>query len=147
MAITIVGLGPGSYRALTLEVAEALRAARELYLRTAQHPTVAELPPTIRWTAFDDLYEQAASFDALYAQIATLLLERGARPRPDLRPPDHGVRASHPARRGLRHPYWPGAPGGAPAPARRLPLGRAADAREPEALHPGRCVRGGGSDR
>jgi tetrapyrrole methylase family protein/MazG family protein len=78
MAITIVGLGPGPYRTLTLEAAEALQAAGELYLRTAQHPTVAELPVAIRWTAFDDLYEQAASFDALYEQIATILLERGA---------------------------------------------------------------------
>ncbi|HEY7062391.1 MAG TPA: nucleoside triphosphate pyrophosphohydrolase [Chloroflexota bacterium] len=78
MPITIVGLGPGAYRALTLEAAEALQAAQELYLRTAQHPTVAELPPNIRWTAFDDLYEQAASFDALYDQIAAILLERGA---------------------------------------------------------------------
>jgi tetrapyrrole methylase family protein/MazG family protein len=78
MAITIVGLGPGPYRALTLEAVEALVAAGELYLRTAQHPTIAELPASIRWTAFDDLYEQAASFDALYDQIATILLERGA---------------------------------------------------------------------
>jgi tetrapyrrole methylase family protein / MazG family protein len=78
MAITIVGLGPGPYRALTLEAAEALQAAGELYLRTAQHPTVAELPPTLRWMAFDDLYEQATSFDALYEQIATVLLERGS---------------------------------------------------------------------
>jgi tetrapyrrole methylase family protein/MazG family protein len=78
MAITIVGLGPGPYRALTLEAAEALQSAGELYLRTAQHPTVAELPASIHWTAFDDLYEQAASFDALYEQIASILLERGA---------------------------------------------------------------------
>ncbi|HZS03060.1 MAG TPA: nucleoside triphosphate pyrophosphohydrolase [Chloroflexota bacterium] len=78
MAITVVGLGPGPYRALTLEAVEALHAASELYLRTAQHPTVAELPPTLRWTAFDDLYDHAASFEALYEQIATILLERGA---------------------------------------------------------------------
>src|SRR4051812_49683313 len=79
MGITIVGLGPGPYRALTLEAAETLQAAGELYLRTAQHPTVAELPPTLRWTAFDDLYEQAGSFDELYDHIVGILLERGAR--------------------------------------------------------------------
>jgi tetrapyrrole methylase family protein/MazG family protein len=78
LAITVVGLGPGPYRALTLEAAEALQAASELYLRTAQHPTVAELPAALRYTAFDDLYDQAASFDALYDQIASILLERGA---------------------------------------------------------------------
>src|SRR5436305_1350336 len=78
MPITIVGLGPGAYRTLTLEAADALQAAQELYLRTAQHPTVAELPPSIHWTAFDDLYERAASFDALYDQIASILLERGS---------------------------------------------------------------------
>jgi tetrapyrrole methylase family protein / MazG family protein len=78
MPITIVGLGPGPYRALTLEAAEALAVAQELYLRTRVHPTVEQFPPTVRWTSFDDLYEGAASFDALYDQIATRLLERGA---------------------------------------------------------------------
>src|SRR5688572_25706392 len=78
MPITIVGLGPGPYRALTLEAAEALAAAQELYLRTRVHPTVEEFPPTLRWTSFDDLYDGAASFDALYDEIATRLLERGA---------------------------------------------------------------------
>jgi len=78
MGITVVGLGPGSYRALTLEAVEALHAASELYLRTAQHPTVAELPSVLRWQSFDALYEQAPTFDALYDQIAEILLARGA---------------------------------------------------------------------
>ncbi len=78
MAITVVGLGPGPYRALTLEAVEALTSARELYLRTRVHPTVAEFPPDLRWTSFDDLYEQAPSFDALYDAIVERLLERGA---------------------------------------------------------------------
>jgi tetrapyrrole methylase family protein/MazG family protein len=78
MAITVVGLGPGPYRALTLEAVEALTAARELYLRTRVHPTVAEFPPGLRWTSFDDLYEHAPSFDALYDAIVERLLERGA---------------------------------------------------------------------
>lgn len=75
--ITILGLGPGPYRALTLEAVEALSTASELYLRTARHPTVAELPATLRWTAFDDLYDAADSFDALYDRIVGILLERG----------------------------------------------------------------------
>ncbi len=78
MAITIVGLGPGPYRTLTLEAVETLHAARMLYLRTRVHPTVDELPSTLRWTAFDDLYETAPSFDALYDRIAAILLERAA---------------------------------------------------------------------
>jgi tetrapyrrole methylase family protein / MazG family protein len=78
LAITIVGLGPGPYRALTLEAVETLLAASELYLRTRVHPTVDELPATLRWTSFDDLYERAASFDDLYDQIAAQLLERAA---------------------------------------------------------------------
>jgi tetrapyrrole methylase family protein/MazG family protein len=78
MGITVVGLGPGSYRALTLEAVEALHAARELYLRTAQHPTVAALPASLRWQSFDHLYEEAPTFDALYERIAEILLARGA---------------------------------------------------------------------
>ena len=67
MAIVVVGLGPGPYRALTLEAAEALQAAGELYLRTRIHPTVDELPPSLRWQAFDDLYEeQRDDFETLY---------------------------------------------------------------------------------
>jgi len=77
LAITIVGLGPGPYRALTLEAVEALAAAKDLYLRTRVHPTVDEFPPTLRWTSFDALYERAADFDALYDEIASVLLERG----------------------------------------------------------------------
>jgi tetrapyrrole methylase family protein/MazG family protein len=78
VGIVVVGLGPGPYRALTLEAVEALETASELYLRTRHHPTVAELPATLRWTAFDDLYEQAGSFEELYDRIAAILLERGA---------------------------------------------------------------------
>jgi tetrapyrrole methylase family protein / MazG family protein len=79
MGIVVVGLGPGPYRALTLEAAEALAAAGELYLRTRIHPTVDEFPPTLRWQSFDELYERADDFEALYDQIADVLLERGAR--------------------------------------------------------------------
>ncbi len=79
MSIVVVGLGPGPYRALTLEAVEALGAADELYLRTRIHPTVEELPAALQWTAFDDLYETSSSFDALYDRIVEVLLARGAR--------------------------------------------------------------------
>jgi len=78
MSIVVVGLGPGPYRALTLEAVEALHTAGELYLRTRVHPTVDEFPPALRWTAFDELYETADSFDELYERIVDVLLACGA---------------------------------------------------------------------
>src|SRR5579883_1432810 len=110
MAITIVGLGPGPYRALSLEAAEALQGAGELYLRTAQHSTVAELPASIRWTAFDDLYEQATSFEALYDEIAALLLGRGAKADVTYAVPGHPLIGEASVRRLLERATATGVP-------------------------------------
>ena len=47
MGITIVGLGPGNGRFLTREAWEFLAAAETVYLRTARHPAVADLPESV----------------------------------------------------------------------------------------------------
>lgn len=44
MGIVIVGLGPGDPKHLTREAWQVLSEAREVWLRTAHHPTVAGLP-------------------------------------------------------------------------------------------------------
>ena len=43
--ITILGLGPGRLDLLTLQAWRLLEDAQEIYLRTRQHPLVADLPP------------------------------------------------------------------------------------------------------
>lgn len=79
-SITIVGLGPGNPQLLTREAWDILSAAREVYLRTARHPTVSGLPPGLVVHAFDDLYETSDDFEQVYARIAARVLELGARP-------------------------------------------------------------------
>lgn len=74
--ITIVGLGPGDSSLLTRAAWELLQATSVVYLRTAVHPTVAELPATIELRAFDALYEAAPDFGVVYEHIASELIER-----------------------------------------------------------------------
>ena len=70
-SITIVGLGPGRAGLLTEETWDRLRTAKNLRLRTAIHPTVAELEKRgIKFSSYDGLYEKAESFEALYTAIA-----------------------------------------------------------------------------
>jgi len=74
MSITIVGLGPGDPRYLTREAWEVLTSAEAVWLRTARHPTLAGLPPTITLHDFDALYEAAEDFDVVYRAIAQQIL-------------------------------------------------------------------------
>jgi tetrapyrrole methylase family protein/MazG family protein len=81
MAITIVGLGPGDAMQLTREAWHVLAMADEVYLRTERHPTTPGLPAEPKLKSFDDLYEQAESFDALYDKIADQVVRLGQRPQ------------------------------------------------------------------
>jgi len=75
--ITVVGLGPGDFSLLTLAAWETLRGASRLILRTAVHPTVAELKRRgIPFVSYDGYYERASDFSSLYAAIAADLLEQ-----------------------------------------------------------------------
>ncbi len=76
-SITVVGLGPGRFGLITLESMAAMKEARSLLLRTAVHPSVAELKRHgIRFTSYDAWYEKAASFEELYHAIAEDLTAR-----------------------------------------------------------------------
>ncbi len=76
--ITILGLGPGDAALLTRQAWNLLQSARVLYLRTAIHPTVAELPAHLELRPFDALYESAGAFGEVYEQIAADLVARAA---------------------------------------------------------------------
>jgi len=78
MTITILGLGYGDPRALTLEANEELHRAREIFVRTREHPTLTALPPHLRIHSFDHFYESSQDFDSIYAAIADDILARGA---------------------------------------------------------------------
>ena len=78
--IILLGLGPGDASLLTLQAQEVLENTSEIYLRTAQHPTVAGFPPSLQVHSFDDLYDQLPSFDDVYAHIIEQVLELGTTP-------------------------------------------------------------------
>ena len=78
--ITVVGLGPGDPKQLTLEAHQVLREAGEVYLRTCHHPTVASLPSGPSLHFFDHLYEEKETFAEVYDEIARQVLELGLRP-------------------------------------------------------------------
>lgn len=83
-SITIVGLGPAGGDLLTRQAWAALTAAEAaghvLYLRTARHPAVADLPPGLRHESFDDVYESADDFGEVYRQIAAEIVRLGSGP-------------------------------------------------------------------
>lgn len=74
--ITIVGLGPGAVGHLSLETMGLLKSGAQVILRTAVHPTVAELEKQqVFFISCDDLYEAGASFEAVYGGVVARVLE------------------------------------------------------------------------
>ena len=75
--ITIVGLGPGPFGLITMETWEQMQQAEQLLLRTAVHPTVAELEKRgLRFSSYDTLYETGATFEEVYSRIAADVVRR-----------------------------------------------------------------------
>ncbi|MEL7157885.1 MAG: SAM-dependent methyltransferase, partial [Actinomycetota bacterium] len=69
--LTICGLGPGGPDQLTAGTRDALDRPGRIFLRTSRHPT-ADLVATE--DTFDHLYEEADTFDEVYAGIVERLL-------------------------------------------------------------------------
>ncbi len=72
--ITILGLGPAGADWMTRIAWDAAVSANPLYVRTRSHPAVAELPAHVPIISFDDIYEQAESFETVYETIVERLL-------------------------------------------------------------------------
>ncbi len=75
MGITVVGLGPGNGRFLTRAAWDILSSAEMVYLRTARHPAVADLPASVTRHSFDHIYDTADSFETVYETIVAELLQ------------------------------------------------------------------------
>lgn len=73
--ITIIGLGPGSIKDLSLRAWDRLQRCETLYLRTKRHPCVADLPDHLQCISFDDVYESNDSFEDVYCVIAETILD------------------------------------------------------------------------
>ena len=78
MTITIIGLGPGDAGLITRQAWHLLSAADAVYLRTRRHPAVTGLPAHLRLHSFDDVYDTADDFAAVYQAIAAEVLRLGA---------------------------------------------------------------------
>ena len=73
--ITIVGLGPGAVGHLSLETMQIMQSCEQVILRTAVHPTVAELAKQgVKYSSCDDLYEAGASFEEVYNNVVSRVL-------------------------------------------------------------------------
>jgi tetrapyrrole methylase family protein / MazG family protein len=77
--ITILGLGPGDAGLITRAAWRVLEQAQVVYLRTAIHPTVAELPPQLELRSFDERYQNASDFASIYRGIAEEVVGRAVR--------------------------------------------------------------------
>jgi tetrapyrrole methylase family protein / MazG family protein len=76
-AITILGLGPGSWDDLTLRARAVLGQAasdnRTVFFRTFKHASIEPLKreiPDLNMTSFDSFYDEATNWDTLYQRIA-----------------------------------------------------------------------------
>ena len=74
--VTILGLGPAGGDLLTRRAWQTLLSAPVVFLRTARHPAVADLPPEVQPESFDEIYDSAADFAEVYEQIASRVIER-----------------------------------------------------------------------
>ncbi len=73
--IVVVGLGPGAHDSVTVDTVRAIEHTTHRYLRTSIHPS-ADLVPEA--ASFDHLYDNADTFDAVYAEIAETLAAAAA---------------------------------------------------------------------
>ncbi len=74
--ITVVSLGPGDPKLLTVQSLEALRKSRCLILRTARHRTAEWLHEEgVAFSDFDELYDVYEDFDELHVEMARRLWE------------------------------------------------------------------------
>lgn len=77
-AVVVVGLGPAGPELLSRAAVEALEAVPpdRRFLRTRRHPAAAAVEAA---HSFDDLYESAERFDAVYAAIVEALVDEAGR--------------------------------------------------------------------
>jgi tetrapyrrole methylase family protein/MazG family protein len=71
MKVVVVGLGPAGAELFTQATIDAIGRIPHRFVRTARHPSA---PSIAGATSFDPLYDEAASFDEVYARIVEALV-------------------------------------------------------------------------
>lgn len=75
--IEILGLGAGELDQLPLGVYKKLLKAEYVYLRTKEHPVVADLVKEgLQYSSFDAIYEKHENFADVYEEIVRILLDK-----------------------------------------------------------------------
>lgn len=77
--ITLLGLGPGDANLLTRQAWNLLEMTSEIYVRTEQHPALAEVPDTLKIHSFDYLYKEIGSCEDVYSRIVDEIVVLGDR--------------------------------------------------------------------
>ncbi|MEO4055547.1 nucleoside triphosphate pyrophosphohydrolase [Solibacillus sp. CAU 1738] len=74
--LTVIGLGAADFDQLQMGVYKKLKAATKLYVRTVDHPVLADLATEgVIFQSFDKVYEKHDAFQPVYEEIASLLIE------------------------------------------------------------------------
>ncbi|MGJ7913665.1 nucleoside triphosphate pyrophosphohydrolase [Neobacillus sp. LXY-1] len=75
--IEIVGLGAGDLEQLPVGVYKKLLHSGQVFLRTKEHPVVADLVSEgMQYVSFDDIYEKHEQFEEVYQEITELLIKK-----------------------------------------------------------------------
>lgn len=73
--VHVIGLGAGDLNQLPLGVYRTLKNAKQLYVRTAEHPVLQELREEgLEYKSFDELYEKHDDFEPVYREITEELI-------------------------------------------------------------------------
>ncbi|MFC4410248.1 nucleoside triphosphate pyrophosphohydrolase [Chungangia koreensis] len=73
--VHVIGLGAGDLNQLPLGVYRTLKNAKQLYVRTAEHPVLQELQTEgLDYKSFDELYEKHDDFEPVYREITEELI-------------------------------------------------------------------------
>jgi tetrapyrrole methylase family protein/MazG family protein len=73
--VLVVGLGPGGHDHITKQTLDAIERIDHRFLRTSQHTSAHVVPDAV---SCDDLYDNAATFDAVYHDIVDRLADAAA---------------------------------------------------------------------
>lgn len=74
--LTVIGLGAAELDQLQMGVYKKLKSANKIYVRTMDHPVIAELQDEgMVFESFDAVYEKHDAFQPVYEEIAAKLIE------------------------------------------------------------------------
>ncbi|MER1987668.1 MAG: nucleoside triphosphate pyrophosphohydrolase [Solibacillus sp.] len=74
--ITVIGLGAADFDQMQMGVYRKIKAATKLFVRTEDHPVLADLRAEgVEFTTFDAVYEKHDTFAPVYKEIAESLIE------------------------------------------------------------------------